>query len=166
MSKSERSDIQIRQISKEFSFNVVTYTIQLEEMLTMIICLELSKDWMKMGPYMDYFDNVGFESKINLAEIILKANHSHILKKFPKIIEEIRTMKILRNNVAHRNRHYEMDSEGKNTKFVLFHRKINKQIRFTESQMLQRTKKLEKCVNDMQKVLGFFGRDFNIKAIV
>ena len=85
--------------------------------------MQLSKDWMKTTSYMDYFDNVGFDNKINLAETILKTNHPQILKKFPKIIGEIRAMKNLRNNVAHRSRHYEMDSEEKNLKFLdtVFH---------------------------------------------
>ena len=166
MSKSERLDAQIRQKSEEFSFNVVTYTIQLEEILTTIICLQLSKDWLKMSSYMDYFDNVGINNKINLAEIILKTNHPNILKKYPKIFAQIKNIKDLRNLVAHRNRHYEMDSEGKNPKFVFHHRKIKKQIRLTEEQMTMRVKKIEKCLGDLTKVQNLFGKDFGLKSII
>lgn len=166
MSKSERPDAKIREVSKEFSFDVVTYTIQVEEMLTSIICLQLSKEWMKTFSYRDYFENVGFDNKINLAEIILETNYPKILEKFPTIFEEIRNMKKLRNLVSHRNRHYEMDSEGKNTKFVLTHRIIKKQIRLNVQQMKKETIKLEKCVKDVEEILNLIANHFGIRAVV
>ena len=166
MSESERPDAKIRQVSKEFSFNVVTYTIQLEEILTMIICLELSKDWMKMPSYMDYFENMAIERKIDLAKIIITINHPKILKKFPKIFNEIKDIKELRNKLSHRNRHYLMNYETKDGKFVLSHRKINKAIILTEEQMLKETQKIEKCFENMHKLLNLFGKDFGIRSIV
>ena len=166
MSESEKPDAKIRQASKEYSFNVVTYTIQLEEILTMIICLELSKDWMKMSPYMDYFEKMVIERKIELAKIILENNHSEVFKKFPKIFNEIKNIKELRNKLSHRNRHYTINYETKDTKFVLAHRKINKSVILSEERMLKDTKKIEKCLEDMHKLLNLFGKDFGIRSIV
>lgn len=160
-----RLDPKFRQISKEFSFNVITRAIQLEEIMTTIICLELSKNWMKIDPYMDYFDNFGFDSKIKLSEIILKTNHPEILKKYPKIFASVREMKDLRNKLAHLNRYFETDSEDKYTEFVLHHKKIEKQIKFTEKQMLQYDGKMRKWVGDMRRILHLIGNDFGIERI-
>lgn len=166
MSDSDRPDLKIRIKSKEFSFDVVTYTIQLEELITMIICLQLSKDWMKTHLYMDYFDKVGFDSKISLAETILTINYPKILEQHPTIFEEIRFVKDLRNLVAHRSRHYEMDYDGKNTKFVLHHRKIAKQIRLDETEMKERVLRVENCLDDVRKMVDSISKEFGMNGIV
>jgi len=166
MKKSKSTEDLIRESSREFSFNVVTYSIQLEEIMTNIICLELSKDWLEMESFEDYFDKVSFENKINLAETILKNNHPKTLKKFPKIFANVRQVKKIRNQLAHRNRHYEVNPQGKNAKFVLHHRKIKKQIRLSEKEMTKQIEKIEKCLNDMHKVQDLFAKDFGYKGIV
>lgn len=167
MSESRRRlDPKFRQMSKEFSFNVVTRAIQLEEIMTTIICLELSKNWMKMEPYMDYFDNIGLDNKIDLSEIILKTNHPKILKKYPKIFENVREIQKLRNKLVHQNRHFEMNSDEVYTDFVLYHRKIKKQVKFSEKQMLQYNQKLRESVGAMRRILDMFGKDFGLKKIV
>ena len=160
------SNNDIKKISKEFSFSVVTKSIQLEEIMTTMICLELSKDWLKMENFIDYFDRVTFDNKITLAETILKSNHSSILKKFPKIFSKIREIKDLRNNLAHRDRYYLASVDGSELKFVLHHRKRGKQIEFTKSEMIKQSKKIEKCVKDMWEVQNLFAKDFGYKSIV
>lgn len=161
----DESNSDIKNISKEFSFNVITHTIQLEDVMTTIICLELSKDWLKMENFVDYFDRTGFDYKIKLVETILKTNHPHILQKFPDIFSEIKEIKNLRNNLAHKDRFYLASVNGSEVKFAL-HNKKNTLLEFTESEMVLQMKNIEKCLKDMWKIQDLFAKDFGYSSII
>ncbi len=166
MSEFDTPNTEIKKMSKEFLFSVVKHSVHIEDVMTTIICLELSKDWLKTKNFTDYYDNVSFENKINLSEIILKSNHPNILKKFPKIFLEIREIKKLRNSLAHNDRYYLASVDGSEHKFVLHPRKIGKQMEFTKSEMIKQTKKAEKCLKDVWKVQDLFAKDFGYSQII
>lgn len=130
----------------------MTNTIIVEERLTNIICMTIAKQRSDIEKLLDYFERFGFDNKVELVKIILECNHPEILQKYPEMFTQIGQIQYWRNRLAHLNRHYEMDSEGKNAKFVLHHRKIAKQERLTEKKMRGIMSMAEKCNIDVAGV--------------
>jgi len=157
MSELER----IQKLTPNFVYTVFVHTNIIDDMITEIICVAITtdaKDILKRIEFGNYFENFRFQSKLDLLEVILKTNHPDILKKYPNFFTELADVKKWRDSIAHSPFAFERDSDEKNAKLILGHRRIKKQKRLTEKQMLDIMKKVEKYANDTREILRLIGK--------
>lgn len=151
----------IKILAPNFYFTVVNYINIIDTTILEIICVAITtdaKDIVKRTEFGNYFENFKFQSKSELLEIILKVNYSDILKKYPNFFANLVEIKKWRNSIAHSPVHYERDSNEKNAKLVLHNRKIKKQKKLSEKQMLEIMKKVEKYTDDTREILRLIGK--------
>jgi hypothetical protein len=158
LNKKESAD-KIRTLSKEFSFDIITRTIIIDEWLSIIICLESIKDWSKHAKFLNKLDHINLDKKIDLVKTVLEINYPKILQKYPEIINQISKVQFWRNRLGHYNRHYEMTEDGNNPMFVLHHRKISKQKRLTEEEIKKIMSDTQTCQNDVIAIAKIIGKE-------
>ena len=140
----------IRDLSKMFAFQIMTHTITIEERLTDIICMAIDKKRANVPKFLDYFDNIGLDKKIDLAKLILECNYPKIWQKYPHIFGTVGQIKKWRNDLAHLNRYFEINHmENNETYLVLHNRTTSKQEKLTEKKMYRIMQMAEKCSLDM-----------------
>lgn len=157
MSEVER----ISKLLPKFVQTVLVNMNIIDNFLLEMISVEITKDAEdieKRIQFADYFEKSRFQNKVDLLEIILKNNHPDIFEKFPNFFTELNHMKEYRNAIAHFTIHFERDSDEKNAKLVLHHRKINKQKRLTEEEMLEIMQKVVKCTEDTRNIFTLIGK--------
>jgi len=150
----------ITELTPKFQYTVLININIIDSIITEIICVDVTKDAKDISKRIEfgnYFETFGFQSKLDLLKIILKTNHLDILKKYPDFFSELGDVKKWRDSIAHSPIAFERDSNENNARLILGHRKIKKQKRLTEKQMLSIMKKAEKCTEDTRKIFSLIG---------
>jgi hypothetical protein len=118
MDRTEQ-DKQTRNLSNEFVSKILVYAIVIEQQLTQIICRQLTKEVIDITDFVEYFDDVAFERKILLVELILRHNYPQLFTEYKVTFSQIKQIKDVRNRISHHSRSYAYD--GKKTSYVLSH---------------------------------------------
>jgi len=68
---------------------------------------------------MEFFETIvnphlSYSNKLEILETILKTSYTHILKKYPKLYNDLKKFNELRNNVAHSSRIYQLQRDKEN----------------------------------------------------
>jgi len=151
----------ISELLPKFLQTVLVNMNHIDNVILEMISVEITKDSediRKRLQFLDYFEWLGFQKKVDLLELILKNNHPDIFKKFPRFFTELNELTQKRNKIAHYSIHFERDSNEKNAKLVLHHRKIKKQERLSETEMHEIMQKVAKCTEDTGKIFTLIGK--------
>ena len=141
-----------------FAFQIMTHTIDIEEILTKIIVWSITKHASNLDSFLDCFERFGLDNKIELSKAVLKYNYPEIYKNHPEIFSKIGQIKKWRNQLAHLNRYVEDDYMRGSTELVL-HNRSTKEERFTEKKMHKIMLMAENCSSELYSIWNLIGRE-------
>lgn len=144
---------QIITLTKLFAFKVLTYTINTEELLKIIICISTATKSSSIEKFAEYYDEISLDKKIGLARVILENDYPEILARYPKVFTQINELKRWRNLLAHINRYFVTDHTNNRSHFVIEGRKTSQQEELTEDKMHKIMLEAEKCYNVIAQIM-------------
>ena len=152
----------IKKLSEEFQFKILIYSNNIDRDLTMIICMELAKEWSEMVNFIDHYQNVIFSRKIKLVNTILKSNYPDIYEKYPDVFIQIGQIKAIRNKIAHFLSSYLANDDGSKTWFVLspliVRENENKEQQLSEEEMRGFMEMVEICSSNVREIMVLVGK--------